>query len=62
MITPVYAFLPQMDQKKDWPPQKKPQNDEYVFCQLINKNIFPRTAIKKRTIRRDKKKSIRRFE
>jgi hypothetical protein len=54
--------------KKAWSPQKNPQNDEYVFCQLKNKNLFPQTAIfqelkyiyttnrfkyKKRTIRRE---------
>ncbi len=33
-----------MDQKKAWPPQKTPQNDEYVF-QFKNKNLFPQTGI-----------------
>ena len=54
--------------KKGLVPTKNPQNDEYVFFQLKNKNIFPQTAIfqelkyiyttnrfkyKKRTIRRE---------
>jgi hypothetical protein len=70
--------------KKAWPPQKTPQNDKYVICQLKRKKI-PQTAIfqeleyiyiidmyvctttnrfkyKKRRIRRDKKRMIRRYE
>jgi hypothetical protein len=31
--------------KKAWPPQKTPQNDEYVFCQLKSKKNCPQTAI-----------------
>ncbi len=45
IITPVYTFLPQMDQKRFGPHKKNPQNDEYVFFQLKNKNIFPQSAI-----------------
>jgi hypothetical protein len=46
MIAPVYTLtLTSNGSKKAWPPQKTPQNDEYVFCQLKNKNLFPQTAI-----------------
>jgi hypothetical protein len=34
-----------MDQKRLGPLKKIPQNDEYVFCQLKTKNLFPPTAI-----------------
>jgi hypothetical protein len=34
-----------MDQKRLGPLKKNPQNDEYVFCQLKNKNLFPQTGI-----------------
>jgi hypothetical protein len=46
MIAPVYTLtLTSNGSKKAWPPQKTPQNDEYVFCQLKNKNLFPQTGI-----------------
>jgi hypothetical protein len=46
MIAPVYTLIltPNVS-KKAWPPQKTPQNDEYVFRQLKNKNLFPQTGI-----------------
>jgi hypothetical protein len=31
--------------QKDLDPSKTSQNDEYVFCQLKNKNLFPQTGI-----------------
>jgi hypothetical protein len=31
--------------KKTWPPRKTSQNDGYVYYQLKNKNLFPKTAI-----------------
>jgi hypothetical protein len=34
-----------MDEKRLGPLKKNPQNDEYVFCQLKNKNLFPQTGI-----------------
>ncbi len=40
MIAPGLTLTPN-GSKKAWPPQKTPQNDEYVFCQLKNKNLFP---------------------
>jgi hypothetical protein len=46
MIAPVYKLiLTSNGSKKAWPPQKNPQNDEYVFCQLKNKNLFPQTGL-----------------
>jgi hypothetical protein len=46
MIAPVNTLiLTPNGSKNAWPPQKTPQNDEYVFCQLKTKNLFPPTAI-----------------
>ncbi len=41
----VNSFYSANGSKKAWPPQKNPQNDEYVFCQLKDKNLFPQTGI-----------------
>jgi hypothetical protein len=34
-----------MDQKRLGPLKNTPQHDEYMLCQLKNKNLFPQTAI-----------------